>query len=143
MLKIRSEQMEAFQPVAEAAFVRRVVEHLREHQSATVIQFADEVVPLKQISDERLQAMVRTGIARARAYGMDWESSITAFVVTMFVAAPNFDKHPLIQRVLNDERVDSNSRMDELWERTSEDNWEAVKRTYDPAAWPNFEGSHQ
>src|SRR5262249_34777664 len=106
MLKIRPEQMKAFQPVAESAFIRRVVEHLHDHHSGTVIQLPAEVVPLKQVSDEKLCAMVQAGIARARGYGMDWEASITAFVVTMFVAAPNFDKHPLIQRVLNDERVD-------------------------------------
>jgi hypothetical protein len=141
MLKIRSEQMKAFQPVAEAAFVRRVIEHVREHHSSTVIQLPAEVVPLKQVSDEKLYAMVETGIARARAYGMDWESSITAFVVTMFTAGPNFDKHPLIQRVLRDDRVEPNSRMDELWERTSEENWEAVNSKYDPTAWePHLEG---
>ena len=31
MLKIRREQFEAFQPVAEAAFIRRVAEHLRDN----------------------------------------------------------------------------------------------------------------
>lgn len=135
MLIIRPEQFEVFQPVAEAAFARRVVEHLREDHAETVIQLPNEVVLVKQISDERLYEMVRNGIARARGYGIDWESAVTAFVVLMFVAAPNFDKHPLIQRVLKDERVEANSRVDRLWERTSEENWEAIKKNYDPAAW--------
>lgn len=141
MLIIRPEQFEVFQPVAEAAFVRRIVELLREDHSDVVIQFPNEVVLVKQLSDERLYSMVRVGIARAREYGMDWESSVTAFVVLMIVAAPNFDKHPLVQRVLKDERVEANSRIDQLWERTSEENWEAVRKNYDPAAWgPDSEG---
>jgi hypothetical protein len=135
MLKIRAEQFEVFQPVAETAFVRRVVEHLRDHHSETVVQLPNEVILIKQISDERLRRMARGGMARARDYGMDWESSVTAFVVLMFIAAPNFDSHPLIQRVLRDERAAANSRIDQLWERTTEENWEAVRKNYDPASW--------
>jgi hypothetical protein len=135
MLKIRAEQFEVFQPVAEAAFVRRVVEHLRDHHSDAVVQLPNEVILIKQISDEKLRGMAKGGMARARDHGMDWESAVTAFVVLMFVAAPNFDKHPLVQRVLKDERVDANSRIDQLWERTTEENWEAVRKNYDPTAW--------
>lgn len=144
MLIIRREQFELFQPVAESAFVKRVVEHLRTHHADVVIQLPNEVILVKQISDERLHRMVSRGMTRARDYGMDWESSVTAFVVLMFVAAPNFDKHPLIERVLRDERVEVNSRVDQLWERTSEDNWEAIRKNYDPTAWePDSEGGGQ
>ena len=135
MLQIRPEQLEVFQPVAETAFLRRVVEHLREHNAESVIQLPNEVALVRQLSDEKLFAMARTGIARAREYGMDWESSLTAFFVVMVVAAPNFDKHPLILRILKDENVDPNARIDQLWERTTDDNWEAVKKNYDSHAW--------
>ena len=135
MLIIRREQFEIFQPIAEAAFVRRVTAHLRENHAEAVIQFPDEVILIRQISDDRLYPLVQNGIARARGYAMDWESAITAFVVLLFVAAPNFDAHPLIQRILRDERVPANSRIDQLWERTSEENWEVVRKHYDPAAW--------
>ena len=135
MLKIRREQFEVFQPVAEAAFVRRVAEHLRASHADAVVQLPNEVILVKQIADERLRRLAKDAIARARGYGMDWESTVTAFVVLMFVAAPNFDKHPLIQRILKDERVPANSRIDQLWERTTEENWEAVRKNYDPAAW--------
>jgi hypothetical protein len=135
MLKIRPEQFAVFQPVAERAFVRRVVEYLRENHPDVVVQFASEVMLIKQIGDEKLYMLVRRGIVRARALGMDWESSITAFVVLLFITAPNFDLHPLIQRVLKDERVPANSRIEQLWERTSEENWEAVRKNYDVKAW--------
>lgn len=140
MLRIRANQFAVFQPVAEAAFVRRIIEHLREHHADAVIQLPNEVMLIKQISDERLYRMAKAGISRARDYGMDWESTVTAFVVLMFIAAPNFDQHPLIQRVLKDERVSANSRIDQLWERTSDENWEAVRKNYDATAWnPNSE----
>jgi hypothetical protein len=144
MLIIRQEQFEVFQTVAEAAFVRRVVEHLRTHHGDVVIQLPNEVVLVKQIADERLHRIARQGVRRARGYGMDWESGVTAFVVLMFVAGPNFDKHPLVERILRDERVAANSRIDQLWERTSDDNWEAVRNNYDPAAWElDSEGGRQ
>ncbi|HKP85579.1 MAG TPA: hypothetical protein VJZ26_05765 [Blastocatellia bacterium] len=135
MLKIRAEQFEVFQPVAESAFVRRVAEHLRDNHADVMVRLPNEVILVKQISDDRLRGMAKEGMARAREYGMDWESAVTAFVVLMFVAAPNFDKHPLIQRILRDERTPANSRIDQLWERTSEENWEAVRKNYDPTAW--------
>jgi hypothetical protein len=135
MLKIRPEQFAVFQPVAEHAFIRRVVEHLRENHPDVVVQFASGVMLIKQIGDEKLHALVKRGIARARALGMDWESGITAFVVLLFIAAPNFDQHPLIQRVLKDERVAANIRVEQLWERISEENWEAVRKNYDARGW--------
>jgi hypothetical protein len=135
MLMIRAKQLEVFQPVAESAFVRRVVAHLRDNHADAMIQLPHEVILVKQISDERLRRMVEEGIARARDYGMDWEATITAFVVLMVVAAPNFDQHPLIERVLRDERTPANSRIDQLWKRTSEENWEVVRKNYDPTAW--------
>ncbi|HST23420.1 MAG TPA: hypothetical protein VLR90_20070, partial [Blastocatellia bacterium] len=122
-------------PVAEAAFVRRVAEHLRDNHSDAVVQFPNEVILVKQIADERLRRVAHDAVTRARTYGLSWESAVTAFVVLMFVTAPNFDEHPLIQRILKDERVPANSRIDQLWERTTDENWEAVRKNYDPTAW--------
>jgi hypothetical protein len=53
----------------------------------------------------------------------------------MFVAAPNFDAHPLIQIVLQDPDVAPAQRIDNLWRRISPQNWRAVDAYYDPRAW--------
>jgi hypothetical protein len=135
MLTIRPEQFEAFNAVAEAAFIRRVAGHIRAKHSDVIVELPDATLPVKQITDELLLEIVRRGIERARSYGMRWESSLTAFVVLMFVTAPNFDDHPLLQRVLKDESLAADSRIDQLWERTTDQNWEAVERSYDPEAW--------
>lgn len=140
MLTIRSEQFAVFQPVAEHSFARRVAAHLRAQHGAIAVQLPDGVVTLAQLPNEKILSMVKSGIERARRYGLQWESSITAFVVVMFVAAPNFDEHPLIQRILRDDKLSPDLRIDHLWQHTSEQNWQAIKQRYDANAW---QGSQQ
>ena len=135
MLKIRPEQMEVFREAAEASFIRRVAQYLREHHSSVAVQLLSGVTTIEQIPEKTLFEIVKNGIARARGYRMSWESELSAFVVLMVVTAPNFDDHPLIRRILMDEKIDPNSRIDQLWEKTSEQNWEAVKQKYDAGAW--------
>lgn len=135
MLKVRQEQLDAFKPQADAAFIARTVEHLREHHSEAIVQLQENSAAVKDLSDEIIHELVRNGVVRAYAYGMNAEASLAAFVVIMFVVAPSFDKHPLIERVLRDASIPPDSRIDQLWERTSEQNWEAVKQSYDASAW--------
>lgn len=135
MLIIRPEQMDAFRDVAEQALVSEMVGYLREKHAGAIVRLSDGVYTVKQMADETLREMVINGLARARANGMTWKSSLQAFVVTMVVAAPNFDEHPIIQRILKDEKIAADQRLDALWERTTEQNWEAVERNYDVSAW--------
>jgi hypothetical protein len=53
----------------------------------------------------------------------------------MFLTAPNFDSHPLIQHVLTDKSIQPDARLVELWQRTTDQNWVAVRRSYDSGAW--------
>lgn len=140
MLSIRAEQMRAFKTAAETAFLRGLVRHLREnHAEEEVVTPAGEF-RVEELDDETLLRMAGAGVERARRYGMSWESSLTAFVVLMFVVAPNFDEHPLIRRVLGDEQVAPDLRLDGLWEQTTEENWEAAENNYDPGAWERLPG---
>lgn len=115
--------------------MRKIIEYLRENHADALVELPDRAVLVNSIPDETLYAMIKTGIAGARSYGMRWESSLGAFVVLMFVAAPNFDDHPLIQRILKDESIGPDSRIDQLWERTTDQNWEAIQQNYDPSCW--------
>src|SRR5262245_7395289 len=135
MLKIRPEQYEAFQPVAENAFVAEVVDHLRNTRPDEVVRLLGGQTTVAGLPDDILSDMVRGGIARARAYGITWRSTLLAFVTTMFVSAPNFDDHPLLKRVLLDNDTDPNGRLDKLMQNSTEGNWEAVRRAYDATAW--------
>ena len=132
---IRSQQFDAFQSQANAGLARRIIEFLRSNCAETIVQFSERATLVEALPDEAFFGMVQNGIARARSYGMTLESSLGAFVVLMFVAAPNFDSHPLIHRVLKDESIDPDSRIDQLWQRASEQNWEAIQQNYDANAW--------
>lgn len=135
MLKIRNEQMEIFQPVAEAAFIRRVSDYLREYHSHVAVQLSDGVTIIDQIPESKLHQLIQNGAARARNYGLTTESALVSFIVVMFTTAPNFDNHPLIQRLLKDEKFAPDDRIDRLWHHISEQNWEKVKADYDAATW--------
>jgi hypothetical protein len=135
MLRMRSEQMEVFRPVADAAFERRLVQHLRQAHPTIAVRLLGETTPLAQLADPRLHELVRNGIARGRAYGLTWQSSLAGFVVLTFVAAPNFDAHPLVRRVLQDERMPADLRIDQLWRRTTRKTWETIRQRYDPTGW--------
>jgi hypothetical protein len=135
MLKIRQQQFEIFQPVAEAAFVRRLSEYLKIKHAGVAVQLPKGITTVEQLPEKLLHEMVQNGIARGRAYGMRWRSTLSAFVTLLFVTAPNFDSHPLIERVLKDESTPPDNRIDQLWDRTTEQNWEAVKQNYDAGAW--------
>ncbi|HVF51078.1 MAG TPA: hypothetical protein VNA19_13370 [Pyrinomonadaceae bacterium] len=135
MLTVRPEQLQVFQGVADDAFVERTVEYLRKNHADINVRLPSGEPTVGEIADEQLRQMVRGGVARARRYGIQWESNLTAFVVLMFTAAPNFDQHPLIQLVLNSPQTPPESKIDRLWEDTTEENWQAVEAAYDPAAW--------
>jgi hypothetical protein len=135
MLRLRSEQLQVFQPVAETRFVHRVADHLTAKHPAAVVRLPQQRTTVRELAPEVLKDLVRRGIARARALGLTWESSVGSFVVAQFVAAPNLDAHPLIRRVLKDERVPADLRLQQLWRRTTAKTWAQVRDRYDPAAW--------
>jgi hypothetical protein len=135
MLKIRPEQSEAFQPVAEAAFVAEVVDYLRKTRRQEVVRLPGGPTTIAEIPDDILSVMVRGGIARAREYGITSSSTLAGFVSLMFISAPNFDDHPLLKRALHDNDTDPNSRLEKLIQDSTEQNWEAVRQAYDASAW--------
>src|SRR5438094_1256738 len=124
MLRIRTEQLEAFQPVAEASFESRVIDYLHAEHEDALIRSSSRTLPIAQLADEDLIQMVRRRIKKAREYGIRWESSLTAFVVLTFIVGANFDEQPAIRQVLTDEQVEPDLRIDQLWERTTEQDWE-------------------
>jgi hypothetical protein len=82
---------------------------------------------VRAISDEELLRRVSLGIARAESHGLTWDSSITAFVAMMFEVAPTFDEQPSISRVLKDESIPADRRLEALWERTSDEDWDEAE----------------
>ena len=143
MLTIRREQLEAFRPVTEAEFTGRIADHLRSKHSRSVLRLRKSPTLLERLSDELLREMVRNGIERARSYGLSWESSISGFVVLMFTVAPNFDQHPIVQRVLTASEVAPDERMKLILSEMKSSNWQEAKDRYDSSAWQSQSGGVQ
>ena len=139
MLVIRDEQQEVFKSAADALFEQRIMTYLRESHGDAEVRVLTGELSIAQIPDDLLLQMVKKGIAGAREYDMTWESSIMSFVVLMFVVAPNFDQHPVIRSILTNELFPPDSRMDQLWETTTDEHWEVIEQNYDINAWqPGF-----
>lgn len=135
MLKVRAEQLDAFQSAADAALIRKMAKYVGERHAEDVVKIPSGIFLVKHLSDETLQQMIQTGCERARAYGLTWESSLAAFIVLMFVVAPNFDTRPAIQQILQEQTIPPNSRMDQLWRLTSEEEWDRANQNYAESAW--------
>lgn len=124
MLKIRKEQVDAFLPKTDEEIVDFIVAHLRE-ESASLIE---------RLPVESLREMVGNGVGRARGHGLRRLEDLTAFVSIMFEIAPDFDEHAELRRVLRDETVPADERMDELFDPELDDAWEEVVRYRDSVA---------
>lgn len=135
MLIIRQEQMDAFKPVGETGFENRVMSYLFERYPDQVVQLPEGEKSVKEISPETLRQMVQRGISRARSYRMTWETSLTSFVMLMFVIAPNFDEHPQINLMLRNDKIEPDKLIDHLCEQATEANWQAARETYDVGSW--------
>jgi hypothetical protein len=143
MLSIRKAQMDAFQVVAEKHLINQTIAFLRESYPEVIVRFPDGESVIKEIPDETLRQMVSRCMARAREYGMTWETSLASFVTIAFLVAPNFDDHPLLKRALLDESLTPDLRIEKLTRDATDKNWEAARQSYDPAAWEPKEGTSQ
>lgn len=135
MLKIRKDQIELFNPDAEEAFVRRVMDYLRERHGAQVVRLPDAAGVVSDLPDERLRPMVEGGIARAREYGITWKSSLISYVVLMFLTAPNFDAHRAVYSYLTNEKIEADRRIDVLMNELPNKIWQEVEQIYEPEIW--------
>jgi hypothetical protein len=110
MLKIRSEQMAAFEAAALKGFEDRMVEHLRNF-SPKHAQVLDE---------EQLRAVVRYGIERAESHGLTSERSIRIYTETMLMLGSNFDvdpQYPWAAEILGRTEEDQVTRIDGISEK--------------------------
>lgn len=125
MLKISKRQMTVIDAGVEAAYARDMAAYLRQEHAEDVAR----------LSDEELERRAAAAIERAARYGLTWDTSITAFVAIMISVGPRFDEHPAIRAVMTDESVPPNLRIDALWDRTTDDDWEEAAARGDEGFW--------
>jgi hypothetical protein len=135
MLVIRKETMKAFQPNAEAGFARRVMDYLKENHAGAEIRLPQQTVTVGALPEDVLRETVRGGLTRAADYHIEWKSTRLSFVVLLFLAAPNFDRHPKAAAFFNrEEKIDDEALESWMDEMTDED-WAQVEADYDARAW--------
>ena len=68
MFKISSDQMKVFQPDAETAFVRRVMDYLKKNHAETIVNLTHDKFETGELPDEILEKLVQDGIRRGGDY---------------------------------------------------------------------------
>jgi hypothetical protein len=135
MFIIRSRQLSAFENVAHEMLCKDIAEYLCENHFDTPVFLPAEESEIEKLPSETLNALINTGLRRARAFGLKWESSLSSFVVLMFVVAPNFDEQPAINAGLKNDSIEPDLRLEKMWKTTSEEDWQTAARNYDAEAW--------
>jgi hypothetical protein len=132
MLVIRQEQMDVLIKGTDEEWIEFLVGHARE-------EFPEKTA---ERDDETLRKMVRAGIRRAESHGFTNGEDQTAFISIMFEIAPNFDEHPQIKAVLDDQQFAPSDRLERLWSPlVTEEAWEEAEKNYNENAWfPNQAG---
>jgi hypothetical protein len=122
--------------VAEVNFEQRLEGHLRQNYADSVVKLPDGgEFTVATLAPDILDTLVRSAIARARRHELTFESSIATFVALMFHVSPNFDEHRLCEVLLADEEKQPDERMEEIPKVLSENNWDAIRESYDSTAW--------
>ncbi|WP_441286638.1 hypothetical protein ACSRUE_30445 [Sorangium sp. KYC3313] len=116
--------MEILRTDVESRFCNLVVEEVRR-------RYPDATAPL---SEGEILAHVRSGVERARGHGLTWMSSIASFVELMFDVGPRFDEHPAVLRLLEDDDLPPDLRVEALVHRLTEQEWREVRRATAPVS---------
>lgn len=125
MLVIKQSQIQHFIAADDAELVRIVSGSARHANEARIDGY----------DDEKLSAMVEFGIERARAHQFERSETIAAFVAVMLEIAPNFDEQEEIKSVLADANFSPDERFFQLFERVSDESWQAAENLYDARVW--------
>ncbi len=123
MLKLGKDQMGELDRAIDAAFARDIMRYIRAEYEGLV----------GSLPEAELLRRVKIGIARAKGYGMTWESTIRAFVALMFEIAPTFDEQKQIRLVLTDETLPADNRIDALWDATRDEDWDEAEQLQERA----------
>lgn len=129
MQRTSAEGIAPFRPrVAKPRFdylVRCLMRYALEHH-------ADQVDGLP---DDDLFLCMKSGIFRARQYGLEDFESIAMFVGLMLVTAPNFDEHEFIRLYLTEPTLQGVEKLDIVMVCTSDEVWQEVLEQHDDQAW--------
>lgn len=135
MLVIRPEQMKQFIASDDADFAARLAGVLRQQLGGLLVLFPERNVPLSELKHSVLDVIIRRGMCRARAYGLESERSRSQFITLRFMLGPRFDEFPPFRKVLTDKSIPATQLLDEIYTRTTEQDWVQAIAGYDRHSW--------
>lgn len=118
---------------AEARLEEALDARLRQNVAANLRQHAPEVVQPLSVPD--FEAMLATAVRRARGRGLRDRQRIFEFAKLMFVIAPGFDRHPVIERILGGGTGTPDERFTRAIQTMTYADWERAQKLYDPRDW--------
>ncbi len=135
MFKVKPEQIRMFQPEAEAAFVGRVMDYLKENHGADKVETPKRKTTVGELPEAMLREMVEDAVRRGHDYRIEWKSTLLSFVVLLFIGAPNFDEHPKVSSFFVGAQTVDDAALESLLDEMTDEDWETVEKNYDPQAW--------
>jgi hypothetical protein len=137
MLTIRPEQLAAFSLNADRLLVADFAPYVRKEYSDREVHLATGTFQIGELPIELIKSMALVGLARARRWGLTWESNLFGYLALMFCFAPNFDEHHKVREILGGPKFAPapNLRLDYLENYLTDDDWSDISGAYDASAW--------
>jgi hypothetical protein len=126
VLVIRNAQLEALRADMERCYLKSTARHLRTHYTAYVVS----------LTDDALDARVRTAYQRARGFGLVQKRNVSAFIAFAVVVGEGFEHHPRVKTAMG-EWGPPDYRFDTLCRVLRPGDWESVARSLaETSPWP-------
>lgn len=142
MVLIRLEQMKALQRGAILDLARMLGADLREKLDGLLVVLQDRAVRLSELEPKQVEAMVLECLERAQTHGFTGERALAKFTVLCFLLGSRFDEIPAFKNVLADNRVSVDQRLETIYSRTTEQDWEQATEAYKRHGWGGKSESH-
>jgi hypothetical protein len=129
MFEIREDQIKAF-----------TAARTRENIAALVTQDYEDI--LSGMPRDLVFDMVDGGIATARSFGLSTPEDLAGFVCLMFEIGPEFYRQPNILKILQDNSIEPQRKLEELDRRTTEQDWNEARDNLAEQSWfPELRGA--
>jgi hypothetical protein len=135
VIVIRADQIYAIREPSYAPLVEHVCQRLRGVHGQVTVKRPGQTTTIAALPDSELHALVRGSLVHALDHGLVEAPALSAFIVTRFVAAPNFTEHPAARAWLEDARLRPDERVRQLVQRLTPRDWRDIRRSYRPEAW--------
>lgn len=121
---IRKNQFEAFDLSLKDRFAKTIEKELR----------TDHADSVDDLNDDELHDLVLAGIDRAKAYELEADKDIDAFVKLLFTIGWYFDEYPLFNEFLTYDDYEHYERLEYLFDSATDDDWEKASAYSDELA---------